>query len=179
MHLLEELKEPEVDMVSILRSRITSSEPKRPKISSDQAESLCGYLYNFIIQNTLSNMFPPRVNLEKVREKSQNFLSQEKEDNAQEEESCASSSNEEAQSDVSFGLSEFIKINTDSSDVIQYCKDVFRIVRQGYVEDIRKNLVIPIQTDYLSLLRAIQGSEYDIDPPEEYIDPAIIKIALY
>jgi hypothetical protein len=124
-------------------------------------------------------MIPPRVNLEKVREKYQSYLSQEIVEDVPEEESCISSSNDEAQSEVSFGLSEFIKINTDSVDVIQYCKEVFNVVKKGYTKEIRKNLVVPVQTDYLSLLRAIQGLDYDIDPPEEYIDPSIIKISLY
>jgi hypothetical protein len=40
LQLLEQLKEPEVNMVSVLKSKIISCAPKKPKINPEHAESL-------------------------------------------------------------------------------------------------------------------------------------------
>ena len=186
----EFMKEPEINMVNILKNTMDSKnkeeKSKLQKENKEHGEIISNILYDHLLEYLSSNMVPPRVNVPELRSKFEQRL-------PHGNESGSSSSSESLEMSVntddnikdttllnnSNDSEDEWKVKTDSADVMKYAKEIMSIVKSQMIYQFKENLSQPLQVDQLSLLRDLQGKEYECPENPESKTSSVVDLQLY
>lgn len=154
---------------------VKKKSPIEIKQQENSAEMISTCLYDFICQEVIQNMFTPRVNVESLRN---NYKSETEHLEIEKSESIEESS-EENNSDSESENYSALKLQTDSSHVMDYVNQIFGEIQMNHMADMSRKLAKPIRMNELILLRDLQSAEYDVERTQEFETESIVNIELY
>lgn len=175
----ELMKEPDVNVLEQAFKRDSAKKLKQVK-QKEQTDHCVGLLYDYIVQNVMTDMFPQRVNVELLRSNSIDEVNQDEESQSQNNDKIhdISTSEKEYQSDDDQSQSD-LKLITDSSSVQKYVNEIMDEIQANFFQQTVSNLSKPLRFDNLKLLRDLQGLDYDVKPSPEYETKPIADIQIY
>jgi hypothetical protein len=176
----EMMKEPGINILEQVFKKDSDNKSKKAK-QTEHSEHCVDLLYEYIIENVMTDMFPQRVNVELLRSSSNVEINQDDENQSQSNDVTVqdtSTSEKNDQSDDDQSQSD-LKLITDSNSVQKYVNEIMDEIQANFFPQTVENLSKPLRFDNLRLLRDLQGFDYNVEPSPEYETKPIADIQIY